>query len=112
MALGTSTYIKGEKNPLKVTETVSQGTLSFSSPPTFSLWDAGGSIVSGYNAVAVSGYTLTPAASITAFFNFDTSALAAGYYYALFLLPISAQDGTARVKGFDFDLYVMPVPPV
>ena len=106
MAQASSTYILGEKNPLKVTETASQGTLSFSSVPTFTLYDASGSVVTGYNAISVSGYTLTAQASITAFFNFDSSALTAGYYYALFMLPITAQDATARVKAFDFDLYI------
>ena len=111
MAATPISLLQGEKRPLYVSESAATGTLTITSAPTITLYDRHNQIVTGYNGIAVTNYTSGAAATIQAYHDLDTAALAPGAYYAVIALPVTASDNIPRVMKADFTLYIRAVPP-
>ncbi len=90
---------KGEKRPVYGQEVMASGTLAIADTPapTATLYDANGMLVTGYSAIAVSGYDAGAKTAPRAWLILDTSGLNTGFYTLVFAFTASGSDGTTRV---------------
>ena len=89
---------QGERRPIYGQISVSSGTVTIASSPapTATLYDATGTVVTGFNGVGISGNDTGGLSNPRLWFNLDTSGLTAGYYTLVFSTSATGSDGTAR----------------
>src|SRR2546423_8293293 len=90
----------GEKQPVYGQETPASGTLTIaaSPAPTCTLYNSAGAVVSGYSAIAVTGYDSGAQASPRIWLDLDTLSptdLAAGFYTLVFQFSATGSDSIA-----------------
>ena len=99
-------FVKGEKVPIYASDSVTQGSITISGQPTFTLRDSTNTPVTGFNGVSVTAYDTTTGTLVQAYFNFDTTNLPAGGYTGEIWIPITASDDIAREKTVKYDIYI------
>ncbi len=90
---------KGEKRPVYGQEVMASGTLTIatSPAPTATLYDANGVVVTGFSAIAASGYDPGAKTAPRVWLILDTSGLSAGFYTLTFVFTANGSDGTTRI---------------
>src|SRR5687768_6977819 len=89
----------GEKRPLYGQATAQTGTLTIqaSPSPVCSLYDSTGTVVPGFNNIAVTGYDTGASTNPRAWYNLDTSTLSAGWYTLVFKFTAAGSDSVTRI---------------
>lgn len=89
---------KGETRPLYGSASVADpATLTVQGSPTFTLYDASGAVVSGFNGVAATGFDAGALATVRAWYLLATAGLAAGFYTGVISFHALGSDGLVRV---------------
>lgn len=90
---------KGEIRPVFGQETLASGTMTVSTGATVTLYDAAGTVVTGFNGINVTGYDSTAVANPRVWLLFDTTSayITAGMYAMVFHFTAVASDSTTRV---------------
>jgi len=107
MSVISVSFVQGEAKPLFLTEVASVGTVSFNGSGGFTLYDAYNNPVSGFTAL-IPVQSPSPASTVTAFIEIDSTNLTPGAYTGVMTLPIVAQDGILRVAKRVYTIYVRP----
>jgi hypothetical protein len=110
MADSSVSFRLGEKRLVYGSASVSGGTLTISSAAA-TLYDSAGSVVSGWNGVAVSNQTSGAAATVQAGKVVDTAGLGAGGYLLVFTIAANGSDGLARTYEPAIAINVEAFPP-
>lgn len=84
------------------------GSGTLQSGSTFTLRDKYGTVVTGFNAVTVTGYDPLAGASGKVWYTFDSAGLTCDIYYVIFKYSVSGSDSLVRKEKPDFQLVILP----